>query len=332
MRNKISFLFDRKLRCNFAILFVMSVFALFYLAACSKETKVVSVSEENEDVRLDFSVSENSENVFILGFELCKTDPSEEFFDIHSVNVVITGDNGFCGAIDVEANDAVREDGKLFFDLSSYNQYDLKKALGLNLPRDIYLAKGELVPSKFLEERVPEPITKDPAGDDGEYHGGILLPQGSYNICVKVQYENLGEQEIMTSADVLAGGNNEWKRETFKITDGIIGKVYYKADWKAGEYTKWYCVLENEGEPVELNYNGQGCLPLMTTKDGEEVSGVGWLTDGGKPVVWNPGIVFFEEWGTVIEDPGEYQTGFWYVLEIDGESYRGNCLAQVRVR
>lgn len=323
---------NENMRKKYSFLFVMLLFAILFLAACSKETKVVSVSEENEDVRLDFSVSENSENVFTIGFELSKTDPSEGFFDIHSVNVVIAGDNGFWGTVDVETNDAVRENGKLFFDLSSYNQYDLKKALGLNLPRDIYLEKGEFVPSKLLEERVPEPITKDPASDDGEYRRCILLPQGSYNICVKVQYENLGKQEIMASADVLAGVDNEWKRETFEITNGIIGKVYYKADWKAGEYTKWYCVLENEGEPVELNYSGQGCLPLMTTKDGEEVSGFGWLADGGNPVVWNPGVLFFEEWGTVIENPGEYKTGFWYMLEIDGQQCSGNCLVDVNIR
>lgn len=300
-----------------------------------------AVSNENEDVRLNFSVvrHENSGNMVSIYAELNIKDSSagqadtrEESFCVESVNVVITGDNGFFGMIQAEPEEFFWKDGKMTFDLSAYNRYDLKMTLGLNFPRNVYLEEGELVPSKLLEERSPELITRDSVNNDEGYQSGILLPQGSYNISVQVQYENGGQQNITAQLPVSVKGNGEWQYKAFEIEDGIIGKVYYKTKWNAGEYIKWYCVLENADKPVEIKYNGQGCLPLMTTKDGEEVSGLGWLADEGSSAVWNPGTLFFEEWGTLIENPGKYKVGFWYILEINGEKCSGNCLVDVNIK
>lgn len=325
-------------------LLVVIFFVIPFLTVCSKENQMIS--EENDEIRLNLSTSKQ-ENTLMIYLELSECDKKDsavsytgtdgESFAVQSVNVVVKGDNGFLGTIQVEPEDFVWDDKKISLNLSQYRQYDLKKALGLDFPRSVYLEKGELILSKQLEERQPELMMKGSANEDRKRQGGIMLPQGSYTISVCVQYKDAQKQDgmiqdITTQLSVSVREDSGWKCKTFEVEDGIVGKVYYQSKWKTGEYTKWYCVLENAGEAKVINYNGQGCLPLMTTKDGEEVSGLGWLADEGSPVVWNPGTVFFEEWGTQINEPGKYKAGFWYVLESDEEKYTGNCLVDVEIR
>lgn len=328
-------------------LLVAMFFAIPFLMVCSKENPMVST--ENEDIRLSLSVSkqENSENTWMIYLELSEYDKKDssaghtgiggESFTVQSANVLIEGDNGFLVIIQVEPQDFLWDGNKISLDLSQYHQYDLKKALGLDLPRSVYLEKGELILSKQLEERQPELMIKNSVNEDKERQGGIMLPQGSYTISVYIQYEDVEKQDgimrdITAEMSVLVKEDPAWACKTFEMEDGIVGKVYYKTKWNTGEYIRWYCVLENAGEAKVINYNGQGCLPLMTTKDGEEISGFGWLADGGSPVVWNQGTAFFEEGVTLIDKPGEYKAGFWYILEGDGEKHTGNCLVDVEIR
>lgn len=333
-------------------IFITSIIIFFMIAISlimSLCNSLKAVSNEDGNVRLSLSVSENknSQNTLMIYSEISKcnkkdssagqTGTGEESFTIQAVKVMLEGDNGFLGMICVEPEEFVWEGNKISLDLSQYHQYDLKKALGLDLPRNVYLEKGELILSKQLEERQPELMIKGSVNEDKERQGGIMLPQGSYTISVYIQYEDVEKQDgimrdITAELSVSVKEDPAWACKTFEMEDGIVGKVYYQTEWKTGEYTKWYCVLENVGEAKVINYNGQGCLPLMTTKDGEEVSGFGWLADKGNPAVWNQNTVFFEEWGTRIDEPGEYKAGFWYILESDEEKYTGSCLVDVEIR
>lgn len=168
-----------------------------------------AVSNENDDIRINLSVlkQENSENTWMIYLELSECDRKDssaghtgiggESFAVQSVNVLIEGDNGFLGTIQVEPEEFVWADKKISFDLSQYYQYDLKKAMGLDFLRSVYLEKGELVLSKQLEERQPELMMKGSANEDRKRQGGIMLPQGSYTISVCVQYKDAQKQNGM---------------------------------------------------------------------------------------------------------------------------------------